>query len=202
MRTIVNARAVSRVLILAACSTPLALHAQEDPASTSSAARRFRLLVNGAYHASTRGFTDAATFTEFLEQGSSSRNYDGGTGLVFEVGGIYSITSSFGVMGSIELFDGDNDAAFREIVPHPLFFDQDRSVEGNVSSLSYTEKALHLDAVYTRETSSFTVDLYGEPSIFLTETELITEITTSSRSAERARRNSRKAHSASTWVVR
>jgi hypothetical protein len=176
MRMLVNTRALSRVLIVAACATPLTTQAQENLAATSGPAPRFRLLVNGAYHASTKRFTDAATFTEFLEQRSSSRNYDGGTGLVFEVGGIYSITSSFGVMGSIELFDGDNDAAFREIVPHPLFFDQDRSVEGSVSSLSYSEKALHLDAVYTRKASSFTVDLYGGPSFFLTQTELITEI--------------------------
>ena len=180
MRKVVNARTVTRVLILALFSMPLTIQAQEDRASTSDATPRVRLLANGAYHTSTKSFTDSATFIRFLEQGSSSRNYEGGTGIVFEVGSIYSITSSFGVMGSIELFDGDNDAAFREIVPHPLFFDQDRSLEGRDSSLSYSEKALHLDAVYTLEVSSCTVDLYGGPSFFLTETDLLTEIRTSS----------------------
>jgi hypothetical protein len=168
------------MLLSAAWSLSLPTFAQDKPEEESSGSPRFRLLVNGAYNATTRSFGDAATFTRYLEQGSSTRDYDGGTGFVFEVGGVYSILSNLGVMGSFEYFDASNDAAFREVVPHPLFFNQDRSIEGSVPSLSYKESVLHFDAVYTRDLSSFTVDLYGGPSWFFTRTEILTDITTSS----------------------
>lgn len=168
------------LLVIAAWSLPVTTLAQEKPGGTSPAEARIRLLVNGAYVATTRTFSEVTTFTEFLEPGSSRRDYEGGTGFVLEVGGIYSITSTIGVMGTFEVFDGDNDATFREIVPHPLFFDRDREVRGSETGLSYRENAVHLDAVYTRDISSFTVDLYGGPSLFITEMELLTDITTSS----------------------
>ena len=148
--------------------------------ASSRTARRFQLLVNGGFGSGGRSFGELATFTEFLEQGSSRRDYDGSGGFVFEFGGIYSITSEIGILGSFELFSGDNDAVFEEIVPHPLLFNQSRSVGSELAGLSYRENALHLDVVYSIERPAITVDLFGGPSIFFTKTELVTNVTTSS----------------------
>jgi hypothetical protein len=158
-----------------------ASEAQPQTVTPSSAtARRFQLLVNGGFGSASRSFGELATFTEFLEPGSSRRDYDGGGGFVFEFGAIYSITPEIGILGSFELFGGDNDAVFEEIVPHPLLFNQDRSVSSELAGLSYRENALHVDIVYSIDRSAVTIDLFGGPSIFFTETELVTNVTTNS----------------------
>lgn len=141
---------------------------------------KFRILASGGFHGSTTSFGNVSTFTEFLEQARLSRNYSSNTGPVFEFGGIYSITSNFGIMGSFELFNGDNDSAFERVLPHPLLFNQDRVVSGDVPGLSYSERAVHLDAVFTQDSGSFTVDVFGGPTLFFTKTELLDRVNTSS----------------------
>ena len=74
----------------------------------------------------------------------------------------------------------ENNAFFEEIVPHPLLFNQSRSASSELAGLSYSENALHLGVVYSIEQPAITVDLFGGPSIFFTETELVTNVSTSS----------------------
>lgn len=140
-----------------------------------------RILVNGLYNAQSLSFTDAVTFTSFLEEASSTRSYDRGTGFVFEAGAIVGIVSGLGVMGSFELLDGATDAQFQEILPHPFFFAQPRSLEGQISDLSYTEQALHLDAVFTADLSpAIVVDVFGGPTFFFTNTQVISTVSSTS----------------------
>jgi hypothetical protein len=134
--------------------------------------------VNGAYNPAGLSFSDTSTFTSFLEEGSSSRSYDGGKGVVFEGGAIVGIAGALGVMGSIELYQSDFDATFQESLPHPLYFDQARIVSGDVTGLDYSEKAVHLDAVYTHDFSALTVDLFAGPSFFFTNTDVLLAVDT------------------------
>ena len=164
-------RVASSLLLVAAVALASSAEAQN---------RRVRLLVNGLYNSTSQSFTDSVTFTSFLENATSTRSYDRGTGFAFEVGAIVGLASSFGVMGSFELFDGTIDGSFQESLPHPLFFDQPRSLAGELGDLSYTERALHIDAVFTREISSMTVDVFGGPTLFFTQTEVISTVSSSS----------------------
>lgn len=150
------------------------------PGASASAARKLRVLVNVNYNVTSRAFDESSTFTAFLEEGSTSRIYDGGTGLGFELGAIYSITPAFGILGSFEFLSAEHDASFDVITPHPLFFNQPRTVSDDIAELEYSERALNVDAVYTFTFGSFTVDAFGGATFFFTETELIDEVTTSS----------------------
>jgi hypothetical protein len=141
---------------------------------------RFRLMVNGGFNPTTTSFSDLSTFTAFLEQGSSQRNYETSTGAVFEVGGIVSITRSLGVMAAVEVFQGESNGSFRYTEPHPLLFNRDRSVEGDVAGLSYTERAIHVDFVLTQDLGATILDVFAGPTFFSTETEVIGDITTTS----------------------
>lgn len=142
--------------------------------------KRVRIFVNGLYHVTEASFDETSTFTVFLEEGRSERDYTKGTGPAFEVGGIFSITRSFGVMASVAFFSTDVDVTFTEIVPHPLLFDRDRSASGDMSGLDYQETDVHIDAVFTSELGAITLDLFGGPTFFITDTELISEVTTAS----------------------
>jgi hypothetical protein len=161
--------------VVLACGLALAASAQSQTRSG-----RVRVLVNGSYNLDGLSFSDSSTFTSFVEEGSSTRDYDGGKGFVFEAGAIVGLWRGLGVLGSLEIYESDFDGAYEENLPHPLYFDRHRTVSGTVSGLSYSEKAVHLDAVYTRAFSSATVDLFGGATFFFTKTELVDTVETSS----------------------
>ena len=154
--------------------------AQEMPAPGKERERRIRVLVNGLYNPTDIGFSDTSTFPSFLEEGRTTRSYDGGKGVVFEAGAIVGIREGLGVMGSVELYRSDVDGVFEESLPHPLYFEQPRTVAGDITGLEYSENAVHLDAVYTGDFPRFTVDVFGGPSFFFTNTEILDTVTTAS----------------------
>jgi len=149
-------------------------------AQTSSTVPKFRVLAYVNYNVTSRTFEERTTSTSFLEESSTTRSYDGGTGLGIEVGAIYSITPAFGILGSFEVLSAEHDASLSTSVPHPLFFNQSRSASDEFAALEYKERALNVDAVYTLESGSFVVDVFGGMTLFITETELVDEITTNS----------------------
>jgi hypothetical protein len=170
----------TEIFSIVALSVAVSASAQEEPDPGEKRERRIRVLVNGLYNPTDIGFSDTSTFTSFLEEGRSTRSYDGGKGVVFEVGAIVGIRKGLGAMGSVELYQSDFDGSFEESYPHPLYFEQPRTVAGDITGLEYKEKAVHLDAVYTREFPKFTVDVFGGPSFFFTNTEILDTVTTAS----------------------
>ncbi len=148
----------------------------------SSAERdpRIRILVNGLYNPTDIGFSDTSTIPLFLEDSQSNRDYTGGKGFVFEAGAIVGIRKSLGIMGSLEIYQSDFDGTFEESLPHPLYFNRPRTVSGAVTGLEYKETALHLDAVFTRSSPKLTVDLFGGPTFFFTNTEILDAVTVAS----------------------
>src|SRR3990170_1509947 len=170
----------STLLSIVALAVAASASAQEAPAPGEERERRIRVLVNGLYNPTDIGFTDSSTFTSFLEEGRSTRTYDGGKGVVFEVGAIVGITKVLGVMGSVELYQSEFDGSFEESYPHPLYFEKPRTVAGDIAGLEYKETAVRLDAVLTRAFSSFTVDVFAGPSLFFTKTDVLNTVTTAS----------------------
>lgn len=161
-------------------SSPQSSQSSQSSSSSQPSPRRFRVVANVSYHPTERGFEDTETFIEFLEEGTLRQSYRGGTGVSFEIGGIYSIIPSFGLLGSFARLGAEHDATFDLAVPHPLFFDQNRSVRGELTDLTYTEQAFHLDGVYTVESGPWLIDVFGGATLFSVETELLDETTTSS----------------------
>jgi hypothetical protein len=157
-----------------------AAYPQDAPASKPEREKRVRILVNGSYNATALEFSERSTFESYLEEGESRRSYDGGKGFVFEAGAIVSVWKELGVMGSFELYQSEIDASYEETLPHPLYFDEPRTVSGAETGLSYDERAFHVDAVYSKEFSSITVDLFGGPTFFFTTTEVLDQVDTAS----------------------
>jgi hypothetical protein len=164
------------IVVLAAASAS----AQQAAPPGGGRERRIRVLVNGLYNPTDIGFSDTSTFSSFLEEGRSTRSYEGGKGVVFEIGAIVGIQKGLGVMGSLELYQSDFDGQFEESLPHPLYFDRPRTVSGDITGLEYKEKAVHVDAVYTRNFPKFTVDVFGGPTFFMTNTHVLDNVTTTS----------------------
>jgi hypothetical protein len=83
-------------------------------------------------------------------------------------------------MGSVEVYNSDFDGEFEESLPHPLYFDQPRTVSGSATGLKYQENAVHVDAVFTQMLGKMTVDLFGGPTFFFTNTEVLDQVNVTS----------------------
>jgi hypothetical protein len=154
--------------------------AQDTEPSPTERERRVRILANALYNPTSIDFSDTVTFPSYLEEGTTTTSNEGGKGLVFEVGAIVKIRGPLGVMGSLELYQSDFDSVYEQSLPHPLYFERPRTVGGDLPGLEYSETAVHLDAVFTRELPRFTIDLFAGPSFFMTSTEVLDSVETTS----------------------
>jgi hypothetical protein len=154
--------------------------AQETQDVPEERERRVRILANALYNPTSVDFSDTVTFPSYLEEGSTTTSYEGGKGVVFEVGAIVKIREPFGVMGSLEVYQSDFDSVYEQSLPHPLYFERPRTVGGDLPGLEYSETAVHLDAVFTRELPRFTIDLFAGPSFFMTSIEVLDSVETTS----------------------
>ena len=154
---------------------------QTTPAPRGGPAGKIQVFGHVGYDPSTRSFTETTTFEQFLEQGSTRRDYEGGDGISFEIGSLYTITASLGVMASVEIRRASHDAELSLSAPNPLLFNRPNSASTTATGLDYTENAVHVDIAYTAQASeAVTVDLFAGPSFFFTTLTLIDEATTNS----------------------
>jgi hypothetical protein len=106
----------------------------QEPA-TGARKRSIRVLVNGLYSPTGIDFDETSTFPSFLEEGRSDRSYDGGKGIAFEAGAIVGIREGLGIMGTFEIYQTELEGVFEDVFPHPLYFEQPRTVTGEIQDL-------------------------------------------------------------------
>ena len=142
-------------------------------ASTASAADepRFTISLNGVFGLSSVGFESTRTFDAFAEEGSIEVDYDAESGPGFDAGIVWNFKRNLGVGLSGGLLSRDTTATYEAQVPHPLFLDRDRTVEGTVSDLDYKEAQVHLDLVYTGRSGSLDFTVFAGPTYFSVETD-------------------------------
>jgi hypothetical protein len=105
---------------------------------------RVFISVNGGSQASSTDFADNVVFTEFLEEGDFDATYGIESGAIFDIGGGVRLPFNLGIGVGVSRFDKSNDASVNARIPHPFFFDRDRSIAGSAASLTRTETAVHL----------------------------------------------------------
>ncbi len=138
---------------------------------------RISLFFNGAVAASPLEFAETRQFEMFKEQALIDSRYRDPQNLGFEIGGQFLIKGPIGLSASVEMFRNDREAAFEAFLPHPFFFEQFREIAGRRAGLSHDEKALHLDAVFSKSWAGrFIVDFFGGPSVFFTRTEVLVDV--------------------------
>jgi hypothetical protein len=113
----------------------------------------------------------------FKEQALIDSRYQDPKNQGFAIGGQFLIKGPIGLSASVEIFSNDREAAFEAFLPHPFYFEQFRKIAGGRAGLSHDEKALHLDAVFSKSWAGrFIVDFFGGPSVFFTRTEVLSDV--------------------------
>ena len=158
-------------LILAFVSTGTGAFAQTD--------QPFRgfVSVNGGYQASSTDFRDSIAVTEFAEQGTIDSAYAVDKGPQLDISGGARVWRMLGVGAAVTRFTKSGAASVTGRIPHPFFFNQLRSVEGEASGLKHEELAIHLQAMaFVPVGERFSVALFAGPSFFNVKQGLVQRI--------------------------
>lgn len=146
------------------------------PRRPSEPRYRLALFANGSAMTRPLEFAESRQFLLFEEQARVDTRYRDPMRPGVELGGLVRIAGPLGVSASVELFQHDRDAAFDAFLPHPFLFDRAREISGSRSNLSHREHAVHVDGVITGRWGDVVLDVFGGPSLFLTRTELLTDV--------------------------
>lgn len=125
--------------------------------------------------AATLEINDAATFTEFVEEGSFASRYETGSGRLIDGSVAVALWRGLGAGIAISAFRSTDAAQVSLDVPHPFFFDRVRSFADSVD-LSRRTIGVHLAAAYVVPTDRLRVVLTGGPSFFNLSQDLVVDV--------------------------
>ena len=133
--------------------------------------------INGGLQVTSTDFTDNIVITEFVEDGDLDATYGIDSGVILDIGGGVRLPGNLGVGVGFSRFDRRNDARVDARIPHPFFFDRDRSITGSATNLTRTETAVHVQLRWFAPLRSrVSVSLFGGPTFFQVAQDLVTAV--------------------------
>jgi hypothetical protein len=133
--------------------------------------------VNGGSQLTSTDFADNVVFTEFVEEGDFDAAYRIDSGAIFDIGGGVRLPFNLGIGAGFSRFDKSNDASVNARIPHPFFFDRDRSIAGSAASLTRTETAVHLQVRWFAPIpGAVELSVFGGPTFFSVTQGLVTAV--------------------------
>ena len=146
---------------------------------TPAAAQDGRVFIdiNGGLQATSTDFTDNVAFTAFVEEGDFDATYAVATGVIVDVGGGVALGRGLALGVGYSRFNQSGEARVDARIPHPFFFDRDRSIAGSAANLIRTETAVHLQLRWFAPLGGrFSVGFFGGPTFFTVTQGLVTAV--------------------------
>ena len=135
-------------------------------AQTAPVSRGF-VVVNGGYQLTSNDFSDSAVKRENAEDGRFDTKYAVGRGVAFDVAAGGIVWRRLGVGVGVSRFSVATPASLSATVPHPFFFNQPRSVNGEATGLKREEMAIHIQVRGVLPVGDqLQVMVFGGPSFF------------------------------------
>jgi opacity protein-like surface antigen len=159
-------RSISVVTTLACCAL----------AGSAAAQDKGRLFANGSFGVGSLDYSESRTFTQFVEQGRIAADYKNKGKLGGEIGLQYNVLPHLGLMAGYTLSNRDTTGTFTATVPHPFFFNQPRTAQGETSGYSYKENAVFVDLVGTGRSGNWEFDVFGGATFFKIQPDVISEV--------------------------
>jgi len=146
------------------------LHAQVEDVGVN---QRFRAILNGAFAPTSLSYNETRSFTEFAEPGTLDASYKDDPGPGLDLGLQYNFTRHLGVLLGFSRVNRSGGGTFAASLPHPLFFNQHRKVDGSLDGYDYTESAGHLDLVAIRASGAFEFAVFAGATKFSVKTDVV-----------------------------
>ena len=136
---------------------------------------RVRVSVAGGIQSGSNTLAQSFSVQQNLEPAPITVSIDAKRATLFDGGIVVRVAGQFGVGVSASYATHDANANITALVPHPLFFNQPRTVTGT-TPVSRTEVAAHIDGVYIVPAGAVDLLLSGGPSVFSIDQTLVTDI--------------------------
>ena len=121
-------------------------------------------------------YTDLLSSAAAHEQSIFDGVYTVAPGLVYDGSGGVRIWRNLGLGVGVSSYTLDVSSYVSARAPHPLFFDRGRSISGAIP-LARDERAVHLQALAILPVAgSLTLTLFGGPTLFRVEQDLVTDV--------------------------
>ena len=148
------------------------------PAASSAPviAERAIVSINASYLTASRTFDDTRTFDLYAEQGSFTTDYDVEASVGIDAGAFVRVWQNLAAGVAFTSHKDDGDLVIEGSVPHPLLFNQPRSIEGTVPG-TREETAVHLQVAFIVPVNKkLRVVVFGGPSFFTVKQSVVTGI--------------------------
>jgi len=141
--------------------------------SLLEAGDRVRVILNGALGATTRSFSQTLTYTEYVETATVGARYETKSAFGPDVGVQLQVFRKLGLFVAFTSTPRDENASFTASLPHPLYLDRPRSLEGDLSGYRFKERAVHFDLAFGAASGHFDYALFAGVSAFTVEADLV-----------------------------
>jgi hypothetical protein len=138
------------------------------------------LTVNGMYQAGASSFSDTFTFTQYQEKASVTTSYPLKNTAGFDVAGGARVWRNLAVQLGVSTFSQTSAGTLTGTLPHPFFFNTNRSVSGTVDSLQHQETTVAVQAAWVIPVGrKMLLTLAGGPAFFSVKQSLVQNIASS-----------------------
>jgi hypothetical protein len=146
------------------------------PAVAQTAKSRGTVYANGGYQTGTESMTVTGTIVANADTGSFTSTFKPKSGTSIDVGGSARVWKALSVGVAYTTFSADGQPDVSAEIPHPFFFNQPRSVSGQVG-VSRSEKAFHIRAVFTSAPGKkIQFSAFGGPVVFSVTQDVVTGV--------------------------
>jgi len=149
------------------------------PSRAQSAAWTDRAFVSvdATYQATSTNFTDVVHPIAFVEPAIITTTYKVAASPGFEVGGGVRVWSHLAAGATASRISKSDDGNVSAQVPHPLYFNQRRSVPATAGGLDRVETAVHVQASWVMTIrEGWQLAVSGGPTLFMVSQDLVQDI--------------------------
>jgi hypothetical protein len=150
---------------------------QARPRPGVPARERVRLSLNLGQQTTTAVLTEEQTFEQYFEEGSFTLSRTIPKRMVYDVGGAIRVARELYAGIAVSFFDAPGAGQLTARVPHPLQFNQPRTVTGDLSAIPRRETAGHLQIAWAvPATGDLELLFFGGPTMFIVQQVLVTRL--------------------------
>jgi opacity protein-like surface antigen len=138
---------------------------------------RVYLSLNGMFQTAASDFQDRLTYRENAEDAQVDTDYSLKSGPGLDIAGGFVVLRGLGIGVGVTRYSQSSGAAITASIPHPFFFNQSRSITGDVAELKREELGLHVQVRGIFPIGRhMQVMMFGGPSFYKVEQALVSSI--------------------------
>ena len=150
----------------------------DSAAQTQAWTDRGYININAGFQASSADLNDSRDFSLYAEDARLQVDTSVDSGAILDLSGGLRVWGNVSVGVGYHGGSSTSDARVTGTIPHPIFFDQPRTLSTDVSGLERTEKGYHLQFGYMIPvTDRIDVHVTAGPSRFSLSQEVVSDVT-------------------------